>query len=141
MRHIEISQFSGEDCSSPFEIKVCEAVYGVLERPFDIDFAVLIPADRREGEQDSYWYEIHAEHNEESPIEPSTPSAEGVEVLDVLRPLFAAIGAIEIDDAVGQEFYLGYNWLRVIDADAVKHDHIALSVDEKSDPSDLKPND
>ncbi len=130
MTHIEVSQFSGEDCSSPFEIKVCKAVYGVLGRPFDIDFAVLIPAERREGEQDSYWYEIHPEHNEESPIEPSTSSSEGVKLLDVLRPLFAEVGATEMDDAVGQEFYLGYNWLRVIDAGDVKHDQITWSVDE-----------
>ena len=115
MKHITISQFAGGAGPSDFESNICRAVYGVLGRPFDIDFGVLVPAQRREGEQDSFWYEIHPESDEENPIEPNTASAESARVCDVLKPLFAAIGATEIDSAVGQEFYLGYNWLRVIE--------------------------
>jgi len=112
MKSIMISQLCAAT-TTPFEERVCEVVFEILERPFDLDLGILVHANGGEGESDLYWYEIHPEHSEAQPIEPDTTSEEGVKVFEALKPLFAKLGATETDSAVGQELFMGYNWLRV----------------------------
>ena len=61
-----------------------------------------------------FWYEIHPEQNEFTPIEPNGTYVESIRVLEALKPIFAEINATELDDAVGQDLFLSCNWLRVV---------------------------
>jgi hypothetical protein len=112
MKSIKISQLRTA-ATTPFEERVCTVVCGILGRPFDLDLGILVHSIRGEGEPNLYWYEIHPEHSEAHPLEPDTTSEEGVKMFEALKPLFAEIGAPVADSAVGQEFFMGYNWLRV----------------------------
>lgn len=118
MKSIMISQLCAAT-TTPFEERVCEVVFEILERPFDLDLGILVHANGGEGESDLYWYEIHPEHSEAQPIEPDTTSEEGVKVFEALKRLFTEIGAPVADSAVGQEFFIGYNWIRVDSEDLV----------------------
>jgi len=107
------------DATTPFEERVCTVVFGILGRPFDLDLGILVHSNRGEGEPNLYWYEIHPEHSETHPLEPDTTSEEGVKVFEALKRLFTEIGAPVADSAVGQEFFIGYNWIRVDSEDLV----------------------
>jgi hypothetical protein len=111
LRHISTSRFGdniGAAKALEFEVSVCKAVYGVLRRAFDIDFAFV----RADHESILYWYEIHPEFDEFHPLEPGS-GGEGIKVREALVPLFSEIGTPESDSAIGQEFFMGHNWLRV----------------------------
>lgn len=103
--------FKVGDHFSIIETEVCQTVHSILKRPFDIDFGIMLPADGNGNPV--YWYEIHPDRSEEDAIEPTTIGGQATEIFSALNPLFASRDCKETDGAVGQDFFVGHNWIRV----------------------------